>query len=176
MLILNRLRGMFSWFAWVIGILLGLAVFIIFDNPYVALLVMAGYIAGESMGWGEWFGGLINGATNIPKKRNGQGNGIEFLATRLFDIDTVGYHITALFIRGFYWWILALLPLAWHVGLGSVLLAVIALAIAFPMSVIIAKECTFTFSYVETPWHRSEVIYGGVINIVLPLLILSAFN
>jgi len=70
----------------------------------------------------------------------------------------------------------ALLPLYLYVGIAPVLIVVTTLAIAFPFSVVVAKECDFHIDFldVHTPWGRAEVIYGGVMDIVIPLLIVTA--
>ena len=48
-LILNRLRGTYSWFAKVNGVVLGLLVYIVFGNLYVSLVVTIGYVLGSSL-------------------------------------------------------------------------------------------------------------------------------
>ena len=72
-----------------------------------------GYLAGESMGRGEWIGGIIRNDTSTPvPRRNGQKNGIQWIATRVTTLDSQNYFRVALAIRGFYWWFLTLIPLA----------------------------------------------------------------
>jgi len=44
MFMLNRLRGMRGFIAKVIGLLLGIIVYLLFSNYYVAIAVCAGYI------------------------------------------------------------------------------------------------------------------------------------
>lgn len=174
MLILNRIRGMFSWFAWIVGALLAVIVYVKFGNAYVALLVMAGYIGGESMGWGEWIGGISTpGQTLDDDDIEGKKYGIYWLASHVAMRGTLLYNYVALAIRGVYWWLPTLLPLAWFIDIGTILISVVCLAMAFPMSVVVAKECRFVLPYVTTTWKRAEVIYGGVMNIVLLCLFLG---
>lgn len=176
MLILNRIRGMYSWASWPIGITYGFIIYLIFGNPYVGLLFAAGYIFGESMGWGEWIGRISNPSQSLKMNDiEGRKNGIYWLASKLADRGTVLYSYIALTLRGVWWWLPALLPLYLYVGIAPVLLAVTTLAIAFPLSVVVAKECDFHIDFIDVhaTWARAEVIYGGVMDIVIVLLIVT---
>ena len=83
--ILNRLRGMRGFVAKIIGLLLGILVYLLYGNYYVAIVVCAGYIAGESFGWGEWIGNLAVHKNNTRTKalEDGKSNGIQWLATHI---------------------------------------------------------------------------------------------
>ena len=163
---LNRFRGTKSIWAKYNAIILGVIFGLASWNPYIGLAVAVGYLAGESMGWGDWIGGLI---TNSGISRgDGSKNGIMWLASRFFDVGTYNYNFLALAIRGFYWWGLTLLPLYFAMDWIPVLSASLVLAICFPLSVVLSVK------YIEGDttdnWCNAESIYGGMQDVVLLLL------
>jgi hypothetical protein len=136
--ILNRLRGTYGWMSKVTGIILGLLVYAIFDNYYVAIAVTLGYVLGESFGWGDWVGELsVNKTNKAPAvTTDGVNNGIFFLANKIIDYrrEWTEYCRLALAIRGMYWW-LCLIPLYW-VGVNAmiIVIAILLLAVGFPIA------------------------------------------
>jgi len=136
------------------------------SNAYVGTFIALGYIAGESMGWGEWIGGIIRNDGTVQGRRRGDKNGIQWLATRFTELDSYNYHILALGIRGFYWWLPTLAPLMLFVAPSVVLTAVLLLSIGFPLSVVFAEGVG------KLRWNRAETIYGGIQDVTLLLLIL----
>ena len=157
---LNRLRGTYSIFAKINAVIIGLIFGYVTNNPYVGIAVAVGYLAGESMGWGEWIGGILRNDGLPAARYDGQKNGIQWIATRFTTIDSFAYHKLALAIRGFYWWFLTLIPLAFVMNIFVVFAAVIILAIGFPFSVIKTMD-----------WKKAEYIYGGIQDVVLAVLI-----
>jgi len=170
---LNRLRGTYLYYSKVIAILLGVIFGLVASNYYIGIAVAVGYLAGESMGWGEWIGGLINGESNVPVTRNGTGNGIEWLATRFYNMNTFGYHFLALAIRGFYWWFLTLMSLMLYINPIYVCLSILILSIGFPVSVVLAKK--YIVYSDKTVWEFSEDIYGLFQDVVLISIIVYYF-
>ncbi len=181
MTILHRLRGTWSWMAKVVGVLLGLLFGLITDNPYLGLAVAIGYIAGESWGWGDWIGGLIDGRDFIGAE--GRNNGIAWLAEKIVAFnypsqgrslaDTVRrYNIAALIIRGVYWWVPTLGPLAWALNPIEVTVGIVFLSLFWPVSIWLAQETKFIIpGLVSDTWSRSEIIYGVAQDLVFTLLI-----
>jgi len=163
MYFLNRLRGTYSIFAKVNAIIIGLIFGYVTKSPYVGSAMAIGYLAGESMGWGEWIGGLIHNDGRVSERYDGQKNGIEWIATRFTDLHSRNYHKLSLAIRGFYWWFLTLVPLAFVMNPIIILTAILVLAIGFPYSVVKTME-----------WNDAEYIYGGIQDVVL-LLLIGAF-
>ena len=161
---LNRLRGTYSIFAKVNAVIIGLIFGYVTKSAYVGSAMAIGYLAGESMGWGEWIGGIIRNDGAVSMRYDGRKNGIEWLATRFTDIHTINYHILSLFIRGIYWWLPSLAALFFVMNSLIVGLAIILLAIGFPASVLIAKE-----------WKKAEYLYGGIQDIVLLGLIVALY-
>lgn len=183
MTILNRLRGTYSWFVFISGFALYGIVYS-FSNMHLALMVMTGYVLGESMGWGKWIGGIINGNTiatpNNLAEKEGTKNGIHFLANLIApQINNYQHYcMAALAIRGFYWAFLTILPLAFfgYIDYCTLYVTSLLLAIAFPLSIIIGKHTTFTFNFyyfkVNNVWERSEVLYGLAQDIAIISLLL----
>jgi len=157
---LNRLRGTYSIFAKVNAVIIGLFFGYVTKNPYVGSAMAIGYLAGESMGWGEWIGGILRNDGQVAARYDGQKNGIQWLATRFTTIDTLAYHKLSLAIRGFYWWFLTLIPLAFVMNPFVVAASILVLAIGFPYSVVKTMD-----------WKKAEYLYGFIQDAVLfPLI------
>ena len=179
MLILNRLRGTYGWFAKVVGVVLGLLTYLVWHDVYVALMVAIGYVAGESFGWGEWIGNLTTNRKNKTDtlEDEGENNGIKYIATKLvpnWNVAFIKYCRVALGIRGIYWWLPTLAPL-YFVGFSVELLTlmILALSVGFP----IACELGYYFrdkvsfekfglSY-SGGWELQEGFYGLMQDLVL---------
>ena len=164
---LNRLRGTYSIFAKVNAVIIGLIFGYVTKNPYVGSAMAIGYLAGESRGWGEWIGGILRqGAAYIITKRNGDTNGIQWLATRFTELDSQNYFRVALFIRGIYWWLPALIPLAFVINPFVVVSSILVLALGFPASVLLANHFKPEFNTTER-WSLAENYYGGLQDVIL---------
>jgi hypothetical protein len=179
--ILNRYpRGVLAWGPYVVGLVVGLAVYLISGNVYAAATVAGLYIAGETFGWGKWLStvprwddpyyvqNLYNGSGLIARD-DGKNNGIHWLANKVFKEteDFKNYSILALMIRGFYWYAPILLALAlfgitpfWLAGVLS-----IAVAISMPISYFLAYLMFGETNY----WSRGEHIFGVVQGIALSM-------
>lgn len=183
--ILNRWRGTKGYWSKIIGGLIAIALYFLIGDWVTALLVGIGYIAGESFGWGKWIGGIMHQKKEATPEQlaNDEGidNGIHWLANKIAPQagNYIKYCITALTIRGAYWWILTLLPLVvfGYIGILPFVGSVIALGLAFPLSVIIGNytETKFDFSSkifgFSGSWEQAEVWYGLAQDIVLGLLL-----
>jgi len=162
---LNRLRGAYAYFAKVnaivIGILFGLATW----NPYIGVAVAVGYLAGESMGWGEWIGQQCGSLLRCGNE--GEKNGIKWIASKFADCGTDQYNKIALVVRGFYWWFPTLVPLVFVLDPLLVFLSIITLSLGFQISLDFAKGTS------TVKWKHAEYIYGGIQDIVLAFLLIS---
>lgn len=173
-IILNRLRGEKPWIAIIVACIWAGLTVAVTGNFYVSIAVGIGYGLGEAPGWGEWIGGLISqDGVFDPNDIEGEKYGIYQLASLMAERGSVLYNIIALTLRGALWWVPALLPFAWLTDGMTVLFAILLLAVSFPLSVLIGRECSFTLPLVKTPWKRAEVIYGGAQDVVLFGLLLS---
>lgn len=181
-IILNRLRGTGSMFtigslningnilyALYIAMLVGLL-----STWYFGLVAGLLYVLGESFGWGEWIGALINGEKVASKARleedEGHDTGIHWIANKIApeDKDYQKYCRVALAIRGFYWWA----PLMVYLGVIGLLpwvvvaVNIVALSIGFPLGIWAAKKWVFSVEWwkfkVDSTWERQEVFYGVV--------------
>lgn len=167
---LNRLRGTYSIFAKVNAVLLGLVFGYLAHNYYIGFAVAIGYLAGESMGWGEAIGGLIRRIAGTPAlenpRRDGLKYGIQQLALKFSNIDTDDYYVTWLFIRGLYWWGLTFVSLYWFLDPLLVTMVILFLASWFPLSVLMAESN-------DIQWENAEKIYGGAQDVGIGILLLS---
>ena len=171
MTIANRLRGTYSWFAKVNGVVLGLLVYLVFGNTYVSLAVAIGYIIGESFGWGEWVGTLSCNRTAVENNEEGKNNGIQWLASKVIDPskDWINYCRVALSIRGFYWWFLALAPLYFVADSLLITVSILFLSIGFPIACEIGyllrnKDYSFWKLSYKGGWEMQEGVYGLLIS------------
>lgn len=176
-LILNRLRGTYSWFAKINGVVLGLLVYFFTKELDIAIACAFGYIIGESFGWGDWVGTLSErGCTEMPNPYNeGENNGIKWLASKIISPSEnwTNHCRVALFIRGLYWWV-CLLPLVFFIEWYFVLLAIVILAFAFPLACELGYYTSklWNFKYMTGGWEHQEVWYGLAQDIVILILLL----
>jgi hypothetical protein len=170
---LNRLRGTYSYFAKINAVLLGVIFGLVSSNYYIGLAVAVGYLAGESMGWGEWIGGMIRRLTRVsdPAVVGREGYGIQWLATRFYKLDTYEYYFLGLAIRGFYWWFLTLASLYFVMNPFILTIGIILLSIGFPISVKLG--CRNLGG--KDAWNEGEYIYGGFQDVILLSIIVIIF-
>lgn len=163
---LNRYRGTYSWFAKVNALILGSIFGLASQNYYIGIAVAVGYLAGESMGWGDWLGQQCGSPLRCGDE--GEKNGIKWISSKFAECGTDRYNKIALVIRGFYWWLPTLAPLMFVENPALVLMAIIALSLGFQISLDWA-------SGTGTPkWEDAEYIYGGIQDVVFLMLVLAA--
>ena len=154
-IILNRLRGTGDIFfiskVPITGTILyasymALIVGLLTSSVLNALIIAVLYILGESMGWGKWVGYLT--ADNHPENYNDkEGYNFPFIhqTANLLANEKEHYRLycqIALGLRGFYWWILPYLFMA-YIDLTSYYEAVlfsILLGVLFPIACEIGKN------------------------------------
>jgi hypothetical protein len=166
---LNRLRGTYSYFAKINAVLLGVIFGLVSSNYYIGLAVAVGYLAGESMGWGEWIGGMIRRLTGVsdPAVVGRESYGIQWLATRFYKLDTYEYYFLGLAIRGFYWWFLTLASLYFVMNPVVLTVGILLLSAGFPISVKLGCKNLKG----KDAWNRAEYIYGGFQDVALILIL-----
>lgn len=186
--ILNRLRGTYGYFAHINGLIIGLVFGLIFTNPWLGLALYAGYVGGESLGWGKWVGAIclnIQDPTDKQLKEMEGEYGIHQVADFFIDdeSDYQGYARLALALRGMLWWLGIIAPLiafgivTWWIGIIHLL----AVGVAFPYAFVAgrATEQKFNFKWkffhISGHWEHGEVWYGIVQGISLLIITLS-FN
>ena len=125
-----------------------------------------GYLAGESMGWGQWIGGIIT--REIKIEGEGKNNGIQWITSKFYDEGEYEYNVLALGIRGFYWWFLTSVSLMFIINPLIVLSMTIVMGIAFPLSVIVATKKLGDYR----AWELAEHYYGFVQDLFLIGLLL----
>lgn len=162
---LNRLRGTYSIFAKVNAVLLGLVFGCVTHSYYIGFAVAIGYLAGESMGWGDWVGQQCGSPLQCGNE--GEKNGIKWLASKFATCGTEQYNKVALVIRGAYWWIPTLTPLFFVLPAQVVLLAIITLSFGFQISLDWASDTG------SNKWANAESIYGGIQDAVILILSLA---
>jgi hypothetical protein len=182
--VLNRLRGTYGYFSHVTGLTIGILFYLFTNDIYTALGLYVMYVFGESFGWGKWIGGVYRNYRGVPTAsivadEEGRNNGIHFIAN-LINPETKNYYrycFTALWIRGFYWFALAMLPLVigGYLDIPNYLVIAILIGYGFPISVKLGTYTTkkFNFKYMNDFWEHAEVWYGLMQDIALILIILN---
>ena len=172
--ILNRLRGTWSIMAKVNAIVLAVLIYLVAGDWQVALASGIGYLIGESFGWGEWVGTLTTDRTTMVENEEGKNNGIRWIASKIVPptSDWREYCRTALTIRGFYWWLPALVPL-YFVGVDWFVIgiAILVLGVGFPIACELDKECPLNIKIGKWQaighWESQEVYYGIMQDMVM---------
>lgn len=186
--VLNRFRGTEAFWAKINGVILSTLLYFLVD-VYTAVFVGLLYVAGESMGWGKWIGGIMSGNRLSPTPRQladieGEKNGIHWLAN-LLSPEIKNYYrycVVALSIRGFYWFSLTFLPLAvmGYLDIYMYLISSIMLGVSFPVSVELGKwskdKFTIDWGYLKIhgTWEHAEVWYGLFQNIIFVSIVIYA--
>ena len=163
MTILNRLRGMYGYFAKVNGFILALLFYYFTRNIIVSTLIGAGYILGESFGWGKWIGAIAIRKPNYSTKV-ARYTGIHQIANFFIKEkkDFLNYSRLALAIRGFYWFFLTFIWLAGFVPIYLLIFVMAFLAVGFPLSIELARNKS---------WSRAEIYYGFMQDLAIILII-----
>ena len=181
-LILNRLRGTYSWFAKVNVVVLGLLVYFFTKELDIAIACAFGYIIGESFGWGDWVGCLTGNRNNYKDTTDEvKSNGIMWLSQKIvhdWKTNFIEYSRVALTIRGFYWWFLALAPLYFVADSLLITVSILFLSIGFPIACEIGyllrnKDYSFWKLSYKGGWEMQEGVYGLMQDVVLIGLLIS---
>ena len=182
MLILNRLRGTYGWFAKVNGVVLGLLFYLLVGNPYLSLVIAIGYVLGESFGWGDWVGCLTTNRNSYKDTTDeGKSNGIMWLSQKIvpdWGTNFIYYSRVALAIRGLYWWLPTLAPLYFVTDDLLIAVSILFLSIGFPIACEIGyllrnKDYSFWKLSYKGGWEMQEGVYGLMQDVVLIGLLIS---
>ena len=187
-LVWNHIYGLY--FAVIFGYLTG--------SIGVGLLALAGYLVGESKGWGEWVGALVRTEPKTQEwlqKQYKDNEGVGFpyihqITNKLIPEQIEGtfedklnqynkYATLALTFRGIFWFLPMIIfaiylgLLSWYIGIISLILV----GIGFPFACWLGKKITFTkkFGILEfrQGWENQEFIYGIIhfLVIILPIIL-----
>ena len=182
-IILNRLRGTWSWMAKVVGIVIGVLDYLVILDVYVAVVSAIMYVFGESFGWGKWIGGVYRQnvtATNAQLlDLEGRNNGAHWLADKIYpEVENYyKYCYTALTLRGMLWFGLTLLPLCvgGYIPITDYTISVLFLGAGFPISIRLGAytETLFSLPDMDGFWEQAEVWYGMMQDVVLIFLLFN---
>lgn len=174
--VLNRLRGTYGYFSHITGLVIGSLFYTFTQDIYTSIGLTVAYVAGESSGWGKWFGGIFykdKTPQSVRDEDEGVNNGIHWLSNKIApqDKDFYKYSVVALTLRGILWFGLTLLPLVIgnYIELIHYLAVTLLLGIGFPLSVHIGIETKkkWNFKFMNGWWEHSEVWYGLMQDIIL---------
>ena len=183
----------------VYGLYLALVFGLLAMNVWAGLAVLVAYLVGESKGWGEWVGALTRWETKDEEwlqrqYKDNEGVGFPYIhqiANIIVKEQIEGtldeklaqynkYAITALTIRGMFWWGLVYGAMAVFgvIGVWSAIVATTLLGVGFPIACELGKRWDYNKKFgilsLSKGWENQEVIYGLMQGAVLWLcLILS---
>lgn len=148
---------------------------------YYALIPPILYLIGESFGWGKWVASIIDekpqydeneGLIIIGKLRiwDGIHHIADFIAPE--KLDYMNYSMTALCIRGLYWWgplflyyaILGLFPFM------EIIAYLVILSATFPICFILSRDLLDylpKIDLLDNAWEWGEFFYGGIQGIAI---------
>lgn len=197
-ILLNRWRGtgvIFASFPYITGIhFYALYLCLLFSSAtdwFMGLLVMVGFILGESMGWGKWIGYLCypNVSDRDMQKEYNDLVGYNFPYIHQIANFIVKeksnfkrYCEVALSIRGFYWGILIYLPLFLYnyIEALDLILVTITYSIGFPFACWLSTKMYFNYESkylsVKGQWETQEVYYGFIHMLCNLYLVWSILN
>lgn len=174
-ILLNRWRGTGIIFSRITGTMIyasymALVVGLLTLNIFYGLIMFGLFILGESMGWGKWVGYLTS--DKAPENYDDlEGYDFPYIhkTANLIVNERKNYKKycqVALSIRGFYWWILPYLFMA-YIDLISYLEAIlfsIFLGVLFPVACEIGKRLNYNGKFwiinYSKGWENQELIYG----------------
>ena len=188
-LVWNHIYGLY--FALIFGILSG--------SFWVGVLALAGYLLGESKGWGEWVGALTRWEPKDEEwlqqqYKDDEGKKFPFIhqiANYFVKEQIEGsledklkqyhrYATLALTLRGIFWFlpmtviaiVFGLIPV--YVGIISLVLIGISFPLACYLGKLIKFKKSFKFLHFSRGWENQEFIYGvfHFLFFILPLILL----
>lgn len=173
-IILNRLRGMYSWFRPIMALGIALAILLITKDLTAFIITFALAWGGVAMGWGDWDYVATNRNAKKPNPyTDGDYNGIQWLAEKIIssDLNWLNHCRVCLVIMGAYR-ACFLLPLVYWCGWS----AVGAFLFLTPMFWLASELGYYTtklwnFKYMDGGWEHQEIWYGLFQDLVIFSLI-----
>ena len=172
-LILNRLRGMFTWARILISIAAGLVSYLFLHDVYLSGLVAIIYFIPLTSGWGTW-DCIATDRTAIKPNPYSEGwLGVQQIAEWLYSSykDWLTHCRIALLIDGMFraLWVLIF---AFFIDICIVIPCFIVMSCAFLLSSELGYYTSklWNFKYMTGGWEHQEVIYGAAVGLVFMIL------
>ena len=173
-LILNRLRGMFTWARILISIAAGLVSYLFLHDVYLSGLVAIIYFIPLTSGWGTW-DCIATDRTAIKPNPYSEGwLGVQQIAEWLYssDKDWLTHCRIALLIDGRFraLWVLIF---AFFIDICIVIPCFIVMSCAFLLSSELGYYTSklWNFKYMTGGWEHQEVIYGALVGLAFMILL-----
>lgn len=172
-IILNRLRGMFTWARILISIAAGLVSYLFLHDVYLSGLVAIIYFIPLTSGWGTWDCIATDREAIKPTPYSEGWLGVQQIAEWIYssDKDWLTHCRIALLIDGMFraLWVLIFV---FFIDICIVIPCFIMMSCAF----LFASELGYytsklwNFKYMTGGWEHQEVIYGAVVGLVFMIL------
>ena len=172
-LILNRLRGMFTWTRILIALMVGFTSFIIIHNYLASAFIAIVYFIPLTSGWGSWDCVATDRTASKPNPYSEGWLGVQQIAERIYSSnkDWLTHCRIALLVDGMFraLWVLIF---AFFIDICIVIPCFIVMSCAF----LFASELGYytsklwNFKYMTGGWEHQEVIYGAAVGLVFMIL------
>ena len=181
--LLNRWRGTGNIFSISIFNITGTMIYALYlgllfgsiTEWYIGILVLIGFLIGESFGWGKWVGALCYPETKTDLQKEYEDKEgynfpfIHYVANFIIKEkeNFFKYCNLALGIRGFIWGLLIYLPLVVeYISLVELFALSLIYGIGFPFACYLSRKKSFNcknkFISIVGKWESQEVHYGFI--------------
>jgi hypothetical protein len=174
--ILNRLRGMWSWFRPIFALGIAFVVWLMCGSMYALGITFVLAWLGVVSGWGDWMCIATDHTATKPNPYvEGDNNGIQWLAEKIIgsSVNWLWHCRICLLIRGIYR-AAFLIPLVFWFGwsaVGAFLFLTPMFWLASELGYYTAK--LWNFRFMSGGWEHQEIWYGVAIAIALKILSLG---
>ena len=196
-IILNRWRGTGTIFSISIFNITGAIIYALYlgllfgsiTEWYIGILVLIGFLLGESFGWGKWVGALCYPETKTDLQKeyeDKEGYNFPFIhyIANFFIKEKENffkYFYLALCIRGMIWGLFLYLALVLfdYISYLEYIIVSIIYGIGFPLSCYLSRKKSFNykskFISIVGKWETQEVYYGFIHFVCNAYIILKVF-
>lgn len=172
-IILNRLRGMFTWARVLISIVTGMVSYIIIHDYLESIFIAIVYFVPLTSGWGSWDCIATDRTAKKPNPYSEGWLGVQQITEWIYpsDRDWLTHCRIALLIDGMFraLWVLIF---TFFIDIRIVMPCFIMMSCAFLFASELGYYTSkkFNFKYMTGGWEHQEVIYGAIVGLVFMIL------
>ena len=196
-ILLNRWRGTGTIFSISIFNITGTMIYALYLGSlfglitkwYIGILVLIGFLIGESFGWGKWVGSLCYPETKTDLQKEYEDKEgykfpfIHYMANFIIKekVSYFKYCNLALYFRGMIWGLFIYLALVLfnYISYLEYIIISIIYGIGFPLSCYLSRKKSFNyknkFISIVGKWETQELYYGFIHFICNAYIILKVF-
>ena len=196
-ILLNRWRGTGKIFSISIFNITGTIIYALYlgllfgsiTEWYIGILVVIGFLIGESFGWGKWVGALCYPETKTDLQKefeDKEGYNFPFIHyVAIFFIkekdNFFAYCNLSLLIRGFIWGLFIYLSLVVfnYISILELFILCLIYGVGFPLACYLSRKKSFNyknkFISIVGKWETQEIYYGFIHFVCNAYIILKVF-